>query len=586
MPDEPIPTPDASAQAVMTIDVLRHVAGTAAFHIYEMEWLADESYVCNEFIGAGLESLLGPLPPDIDEEAAWEAAVHADDRTAYDLFGDALKRGHAGELEYRLVGFDGRVRWVWERARPREVAGRRLVDGIVADITERKRAADDLAAAQEKLAHLAYHDPLTDLPNRLLFQQHLERQLAVAQRTGGGVAVLFVDLNDFKLVNDSFGHAVGDELLRAVGERLCQATRAGDVVARLGGDEFLILVAAEGEVGTVRWAAESVAENVLAVFERPFELSRVEVFTSASIGVSVYPDDAADTEGLLKSADIAMYRVKEAARGGDGLAVLDSGQAADRLAAAGRLRGALEREEMVMHYQPIINLENGSMVGVEALIRWYDALHGEVLPADFIPLAERTGQIGAISDWVVQTACEQERRWRLAGLDLYVSVNLSPTLWRPAPMRRVLDTVERFGLNPDRLMIEITESAAMADARGVEPILAELHRRGLRLAIDDFGTGHSSLGRLNTMAVTTLKIDRSFVADLPGDPGASVLVSTMIQLANNLGLTPLAEGIETEAQRRFLVEHGCLIGQGFLFSRAVPAGEIEALYRRHRPMAA
>src|SRR5262249_35013245 len=224
----------------------------------------------------------------------------------------------------------------------------------------------------------------------------------------------------------------------------------------------------------------------------------------------------------------------------------------------------------------------GEIVGAEALLRWRDGERGVVMPNEFIPLAERTGLIAPISDWVIEEACRQGAAWREAGIDIYVSVNLPAIFWRPTAMRKVLETIESFGLAADRMMVEITESTVMADALRSEPIIAELHERGLKLAIDDFGTGHSSLSRLNQMLVTTIKIDRSFIADLPRDPSAAVLVSTIIQLASNLGLHPLAEGIETEAQRRFLVEHGCLLGQGFLFSKAVPAREIEALYRQAR----
>ena len=249
---------------------------------------------------------------------------------------------------------------------------------------------------------------------------------------------------------------------------------------------------------------------------------------------------------------------------------------------AGRLRRAVERNELVLHYQPLVALESGSIVGAEALLRWQDGDRGTVMPGEFIPLAERTGLIAPISDWVISEACRQSAEWRARKLDLYVSVNLPAIFWQPTAMRRVLETIESFGLSPDRMMVEITESTMMADNHRSEPIIAELHERGLRLAIDDFGTGHSSLARLNQMLVTTLKIDRSFVADLPGDRSAAVLVATIIQLATNLGLQPLAEGIETEAQRDFLHEHGCPLGQGFLFSRAVPPAELEQLYAGRR----
>ena len=291
-------------------------------------------------------------------------------------------------------------------------------------------------------------------------------------------------------------------------------------------------------------------------------------------------------EELLKHADIEMYRAKQVGRESQRAAVRDSDEATDRLAVAGRLRGAVERGEMVLNYQPIVALDSGAIMGVEALIRWNDPVRGLVQPADFIPVAERTGAIGGISDWVVETALVQERAWRAAGMDLFVSVNLPPILWRPKAMRRVIDTIESYGLDPSRLMIEITETAATADSEGVEPMLADLQRRGLGIAIDDFGTGHSSLGRLNHISVTTIKIDRSFVTGLPADPSSVAVVDSVIKLSRNLGLTPLAEGVETEGQRRFLSAHGCALGQGFLFSPAVPADQIELLVRRQRPMAA
>jgi EAL domain-containing protein (putative c-di-GMP-specific phosphodiesterase class I) len=250
---------------------------------------------------------------------------------------------------------------------------------------------------------------------------------------------------------------------------------------------------------------------------------------------------------------------------------------------AGRLRGALEREEdLVLHYQPLVRLESAEIVGVEALIRWQDG--GRLVPpGEFLPLAERTGLMGTLSEWVIAEACRQAKAWRDAGLDLYVSINLPPTFWQPTAMRHVLATIETFGLNPNRLMIEFTEAAFVFDGRRtMEFVLDELQDRGLRLAIDDFGAGHSSLSRLNQMRVSMLKIDRSFVGGLEDDAGTAVLTASIVQLARNLGLEPLAEGIETEEQRRFLLAHGCDFGQGFYFSRPVPAAEIAPLYHASR----
>ena len=521
--------------------------------------------------------------------AEWQAdpdlfakILHPDDRgRVLEAYEEARVAGAPWVSEYRIVRPDGSMVWVHdESVIVHGEDGQPLHrQGYLLDITQ-------LKSAEERLGHLAYHDSLTGLPNRALFSEHLDVALARATPAGRGVAVLYIDLDDFKLVNDSFGHGAGDELLVEVARRLRTAVRSSDIVGRQGGDEFLVLVAdldvaTMGDPLDIASVAQRVAEQLRAALGLPFDVAGNEIYCSASVGISLYPIDAADGESLLKHADTAMYRAKESGRDHHELYTRDGGDAMARLSMAGRLRRAIEGGQFVLHYQPLVDLGSGGVVGVEALIRWLD---GErmVMPGDFIPLAERTGLIAPISEWVIEEACRQGREWRDAGLDLYVSVNLPPVFWKPTAMRHVLSTIESFGLSPDRMMIEITESALAGRGVSQEPVLAELHERGLRLAIDDFGTGHSSLGRLHQMAVTTLKVDRSFVADLPGDRSATVLVATMLRLAEGLGLQALAEGIETDDQLNFLVEHGCPLGQGYLFSRPVPAAEIASFVRGFR----
>jgi diguanylate cyclase (GGDEF)-like protein/PAS domain S-box-containing protein len=448
------------------------------------------------------------------------------------------------------------------------------------DITERKRA-------EEEIAFLAYHDRLTGLPNRAMFEEIAAMAMARARRHDLAIAVLYLDLDNFKLVNDSLGHAAGDELLRQVGERIRNASRQTDLVARLGGDEFLVLLpdlspTAVGESPeSAQMAAEAVAGRIRDALRLPFQIAEAELYASTSIGISIFPIDAEDSRTLLKNADAAMYQSKKA--GPAGYVFFGSANAGTetKLALVTRLRKAVEHRHWVLHYQPVVDLLDGDMVGVEALLRWNDPDRGLIAPGEFIPLAEEMGMIEPIGEWLYKEIFRQSLEWSNEGIELGIGFNLSPRqLWHPEFAERLVERVASSGVDPSRLLIEITETAAMADADRTLQILSSLRSSGFRFAIDDFGTGFSSLSRLRDLPVDVLKIDASFVQHVPEYESAATLVRAIIQLAQSLGKTPVAEGIETEAQLRFLIEEGCAVGQGFLFGRPIAARDIPDLVSR------
>jgi diguanylate cyclase (GGDEF)-like protein len=439
--------------------------------------------------------------------------------------------------------------------------------------------------AEAEVAFLAYHDKLTRLANRAMFEELLGMALARAERHDLAVAVLFLDLDDFKLVNDTLGHAAGDELLVQVAERLRSITRQTDLVARQGGDEFLLLLSdlegskhfVPGDEGSAYVAAETAAQRIQEALKTPFEVAGQELYASASIGLSVYPTDAADGVALLKNADTAMYWSKRSGPGGYRIFSPAEVGVPSHLSMGTRLRRAVEEQQWLLHYQPLVELSSGRMTGVEALLRWPDPSGGLIPPGEFIPLAEEMGLIEAIGAWVIEELCRQDEAWRADGLELGLSFNLSA---RQLRLRRLAESIvapfEEHGVDPDRVVIEITESAAMADPERTQRILHDFRERGFRVAIDDFGTGYSSLSRLRHLPLDILKIDRSFILDVPADEHARSMVSGIIRLADGVGMTPFAEGVETEAQRAFLVASGCELGQGYLFARPMPPDEIAA----------
>jgi diguanylate cyclase (GGDEF)-like protein len=519
--------------------------------------------------------------------ASFFSAVHEEDAGELErACAGALAGGEGFEIDHRIVTSDGSVRHVHQQVEvvERDAGGAALrLAGAVHEITRRKDA-------EEQIRRLAYYDALTGLPNRRLITEQLGHAIGRAERQRSRVAVMFVDLDNFKRVNDTFGHAAGDDLLRAAGVRLTAALRGCDAlargaespahaIARLGGDEFIVLLTdlkrAEDAVGIAQRLVDTLAE--------PAIVQDTEVFVGGSIGVAMYPDDGADAEMLLMNADIAMYRAKSAGRGGFQLYDRSmNAQALERLQMEAHLRRALERNEFVLHYQPRVAAATGRIVGAEALIRWQHPERGLLPPGDFIPLAEDAGLIIPIGEWVIEAACRQCAAWMAQGLEpVPVAVNLAATHLRQSSLpARVARTLRRHGVPPDRLEIEVTESILLADPDLSARIARELAGMGVKLSIDDFGTGYSSLSYLKRLPIATLKIDRSFVNDLGVDPDDEAIVGAIVALGHSLKLKVVAEGVESEAQLAFLRSLRCDEYQGYYMSRPVEADAFSQLLKQ------
>ncbi len=530
------------------------------------------------YISPQIAELLGYAPEDwYAQPDLWPRLLHPDDRAR--AVAENARHNETGEpfrLEYRMFARDGRVVWVRDEATMvRDERGMpRYSHGVIMDISDRKRT-------EEQVAFQAYHDELTGLPSRAMFEELLELSVARARRHDGAVAVLCVDLDDFRLVNDSLGHQAGDALLQLVAERLREATRETDLVARRGGDQFLLLLADldrdDGGLDGAVLRAESVAQRIQESLAGPFLITSTELYVTASIGVSLFPDDARDGGALQRNAEAAMYEAKKAGATGYVMSAQGTIDSAAKLQFVTRLRKAVESQRWVLHYQPEIDLQTGRMLGVEALIRWIEPDGTMVPPNDFIPLAEELGLIEQIGDWVVREVLYQVQAWRELDIDLEVGFNLSPRqFWRPDLAGRIVQELRNADVDAGRVTVEITESSAMMDPDRSHRILWELHDAGLSIAIDDFGTGYSSFSRLLEMPVRVLKIDRSFVKNVHQHPQRGAIVTAFLELARGLGMTSLAEGIETSEELAFLRERGCRLGQGFYFSRPVPPEEIIA----------
>ena len=435
---------------------------------------------------------------------------------------------------------------------------------------------------QVQLEHQANYDALTGLPNRTLLHDRL-RQAVFAQRRVHAIAVVFIDLDHFKFVNDSLGHSVGDELLKNTAARLRSVLRDGDTVARLGGDEFVLVLNDQNDEEVVFRAMQRIAATVNA----PMTIGGKELFITCSAGISLHPQDGPDVDTLLKNADVAMYRAKEAGRNNFQFFTAEMNQlVTERLQMEQSLRHALERREFVLHYQQKVDMRTGSVCGSEALLRWMHPEWGLVRPARFIPLAEETGLIVQIGEWVLGEACRQNVAWQKEGLDPgVVSVNLSARQFRREGLVRAVSRIlAESGLEPSKLEMELTESMVMHNAEAAIAILQGLKSLGVTLSVDDFGTGYSSLAYLKDLPIDTLKIDRSFVRDIEagGTHGEGVLAQAIISLAHALNLKVIAEGVETDAQLRFLTKHRCDEVQGFYYGEPVAPKAFARLLAKYR----
>jgi len=504
--------------------------------------------------------------------AVCEAAVGESAEEAPDIAAGirAVIRGH--QKEFSLVyacHSPEEKRWFRVLVTPQDARGERGAVVMHLNVTE-------TVEAQQRLTHLAHFDSLTGLPNRLLFRERLKSALAMVQRQNGRLAVMFIDLDRFKVINDTLGHLAGDALLQQVAQRISACLRSSDTVGRLGGDEFAVLVPdPEGE-----FDVSVVARRLVEALAQPVVLEGQELFVSASIGITLYPDDCNDLEMLIRNADTAMYRAKELGRNNfQFYTAAMNARVEQQLQMETDLRRAVQREEFILHYQPKVSGSNGTITGFEALLRWQHPLRGLVSPLEFIPLLEETGLIVPVGTWVLQQACAEAARWHQQGhTGLSVAVNLSARQLQSAELvSDVQQALANSGLPAHALELELTESLLMSHVEDNIAVLNRLKGMGVRLSVDDFGTGYSSLAYLKRLPLDSVKVDRAFVQDITADPGDASITRAVITMAHNLRLKVVAEGVETEGQIALLVANHCDEMQGYYFSRPVPAAEVGRL---------
>ncbi|MBA2312299.1 MAG: EAL domain-containing protein [Actinobacteria bacterium] len=528
------------------------------------------------YVSPQVEAILGYTPEEVKRDGLWNNYLHPEDRSRV-LEEEALSRqsGEPFRSEYRLLAHDKRFVWMRDEATLVRSGGEHetVLQGFMVDVTERK-------CLEEQLVHQAFHDPLTNLANRPLFADRAQHALKLRRAEDAVVAVLFLDLDNFKAINDSLGHRTGDQLLVAVGERITDCLRAADTAARLGGDEFAILFENASDDSVV-----SVAQRILQELARPFELVASRVFITASAGLAFCSSVSEESDDLLRNADVAMYRAKSEGKGR--YAIFEESmhsQLLDRLRLESELRIAIDEGQFVVHYHPLMDLASGAICGAEALVRWQHPHQGLLPPGDFIHIAEECGLIHLIGKWVLDEACRAAQKWRSIfdlGDEFSISVNLSARqLQRSDLIQHVSGALQESGLPAHRLTLEITESVLMRDTEATSKQLHGLRELGVKLAVDDFGTGYSSLGYLQSFPIDTLKIDRSFIAGISGGPEDSALARAIVKLGRSLNLETVAEGIEMAEQVSELEVIGCTMGQGFFYTEPLEETKMEALLKR------